>query len=83
MAFGEPGVAWPTVLLAYPSLIVIGAVLGFSDLLEFFSTWRAGDLSESNAFFVTLLIGRGLSMLFMFYVFVRLEIRVVAELFGP
>jgi hypothetical protein len=78
--FGEPGVAWPTVLMAYPALIVIGAVLGFSDIFDLISGWRTGELLESNAFYVTFLIGRGLSMLFMFYVFLRLEVRLVAEL---
>ena len=80
MMFGEMGVAWPTVLMAYPALIVIGAVIGISDVFDLISGWKTGELSESNAFFVTFLIGRGLSMLFMFYVFLRLEIRVVVEL---
>ena len=80
MVFGEPGVAWPTVLMAYPALIVIGAVLGFGDLYEVFSSWRAGQLSSDGPVFIGFSIARGGVMTYMFYVFLKLEVRLVTDL---
>ncbi len=80
MAFGKIGVAWPTILMAYPALMVIGAVVGASDLFYVLSAWREGRLSEDGPVFVFFIIARGLVLTQVFFVFLWMEVKAVTEL---
>ena len=55
--FGEQGVAWPAVLMINPSLMIIGAAVGFSGIVRVFKDIRAGKLFADGAFPAVFSIG--------------------------
>ena len=78
--FGEAGIAWPTVLIVYPSLMMIGAAVGVGDLVQAFDAVRTGDLFKNGAFPSVFLIGRGFVFTALVFVFLLMEIRAVSSL---
>ena len=80
LLFGEIGVAWPSVLMVNPSLMMIGAAIGLGDLFEAFSAMRAGELLKGGPFPAIFVIGRGLALSSIFCVFLWMEFRAVATL---
>ena len=80
VVFGKAGVAWSTVLIVYPSLMMIGAAVGVGDLVQAFDALRTGNLFKNGAFPPVFLIGRGFVFSGLVLVFLFMEIRAVSSL---
>ena len=78
--YGEAGVAWPTILIVYPSLMIIGSVVGVGDLIQAFDALRSGGLFKNGAYPGIFLIGRGVAFSSLFFVFLSMEIRAISSL---
>jgi len=75
--FGERGVAWPAVLMINPSLMIIGAAVGFSGIVRVFQNIRAGELFAEGAFSAAFSMGQALVFSLLFFVFLNLEFKAV------
>lgn len=78
--FGEQGIAWPAVLMINPSLMIIGAAVGFSGIVRVFKDIRAGELFAEGAFSAAYSIGQALVFSLLFFVFLNLEFKAIFSL---
>ena len=78
--FGERGVAWPAVLMINPSLMIIGAAVGFSGIVRVFKDIRAGELFADGAFPAAFSMGRALVFSSLFFVFLNMEFKAILSL---
>lgn len=78
--FGYEMVVWPTIILTYPALILLGASVGLGDFVELFRYLRAGDSGRRKVLSVLFVLGRGLVFTGILVTFLSFEIRLIAEI---
>jgi len=77
--FGYEMIFWPTIILTYPALILVGASVGLGDFIELFRYLRAGS-SASNAFgSVLFVLGRGSAFIGILVLFLYFEISLIVD----
>lgn len=77
--FGYEMIVWPTILLTYPALILLGASVGLADFAALFRYVKAGKPSGDDSLSVLFVLGRGLAFAGVLVLFLSFEIRLVAE----
>ena len=73
-------IVWPTLLITYPALMLLGAAVGLGDIIELARAIRAGDVTRSDGFFVLFLAGRGIVFVGLLLTFLSFEIKLIATL---
>lgn len=79
-SFGYEMIVWPTLLITYPALMLLGAAVGLGDIIELARAIRAGDVTRSDGFFVLFLAGRGIVFIGLLLTFLSFEIKLIATL---
>lgn len=69
-------IAWPTMILIYPSLMLIFGGIGFSDLISLLARKSRGE-QEGALFVLALAIGRGVVFVGGFFVCLIAEVAVI------
>lgn len=73
-------IVWPTIILTYPALILLGATIGLGDFIELSSVLKAGDSARSEAVSVLFVLFRGAVFVGVFGFFLRWEIQIIMDL---
>ncbi len=72
-------IVWPTIILTYPALILLGAAVGLGDFVELFRVMRMGDSAGSKAASVLFVLFRGAVFVGILGLFLRWEILIIMD----
>jgi hypothetical protein len=81
MLVGYEAIVWPTVLLVYPSLMLITGTVGLYDLVSLARSRGRSAEKDSTPVTNVVTIGRGVVFSAAFLFFVLMEIKVIRTMF--
>ncbi len=81
LLIGYEAIVWPTMLLVYPSLMLITGGIGFHDLTSIVGRRRKSK-KDSILLTISLSAGRGAAFSAAFFLCLFAEIKIIQEAFG-
>jgi len=77
VVYGELGVKYLTLLLLYPSLIVLFASIAVVDVFMLTKHFQNNGMTKENIAGIVFLAGRGVCFSFAAYVFIKMEYKLI------